>query len=256
MVCAGSISEHSSDNRYKCKPYCSENGDRHDVAYSATLCSVGKGPIPRWVQAAADRVGGQARLAEAITERLHRPFDRSKVNKMCTGDRGVKADEMVAIEAISGLPAPKRSAKVPGLPLLGKVAAGVWKEIVENQDEPPRRPVAPDPRYPEEAQFLLEVEGQSINKIAAHGSLLTCVDLHVAGLEPRPRDLVVVRRRRGALLETTVKRLQMVNGALELWPESNDPAHQEKLSLRPSKAESVEIQAIVIWATSPVARGD
>lgn len=146
--------------------------------------------------------------------------------------------------------------KVEGLPLLGKIAAGVWQEVAESQDQPPRRPVAPDPRYPIESQFLLEVEGQSINRVARHGSLVTCVDVHKARLEARHGDLVVVTRKRGGLEETTVKRLRSASGAFELWPESDDPAHQEKLTLKGGKGDTVEIIAIAIWTSNPIPRGD
>jgi transcriptional regulator with XRE-family HTH domain len=143
-----------------------------------------------------------------------------------------------------------------GLELHGEVAGGVWVEVTENQDmEYKRVPVAPDPRYPTDTQYALQVRGNSINRIAKDGSVITCVDIIGAGLEIRDRDLVVVERRRGHLVETTVKRVRKGKDGLELWPESDDPSHQEKLTLGPRKGNTeVSIKALVIWTANPVRR--
>lgn len=146
---------------------------------------------------------------------------------------------------------------VSGLQLHGEVAGGVWVEIPESQDmEYKRVPVAPDPSYPIESQYALQVRGNSINRIAKDGSILVCVDIVSAGIEIRDADLVVVERRKGDLLETTVKRIRKGRNGLELWPESDDPAHQEKLTLGHRKGNTeVSIKALVIWTANPVRRG-
>lgn len=143
------------------------------------------------------------------------------------------------------------------MPLWGDVAAGVWIEPVESQEaELERVPVAPDPRYPLAAQYALRVRGNSVNRIAKDGNIVVCVDLAEAGLEPRPGDLVLVERRRGGLVECTVKRLRKAPEGLELWPESDDPAFQEKLSLAPLKGEAeIQIKAVIIGVFTPVMRG-
>ncbi len=146
---------------------------------------------------------------------------------------------------------------VLGLELHGEVAGGVWIEIPESQDmELERVPVAPDPSYPVDAQYALRVRGHSVNKTARDGSIVVCVDVMTAGIEIRDKDLVVVERKRGSIVETTIKRVRKGNGGLELWPESDDPAHQEKLTLghRRGTAE-VRIKALVISVTNPVPRG-
>jgi len=144
-----------------------------------------------------------------------------------------------------------------GLQLHGEVAGGVWIEVHENQDTEFRRvAVAPDPRYPTDAQYALTVRGNSVNKIAPDGSIIACVDIMASGVEVRDRDLVVVERRRGSIVETTVKRVRKAAGKLELWPESDDPAHQEKLAIGPRKGDGeVIVKALVISTTVPVPRG-
>ncbi len=146
---------------------------------------------------------------------------------------------------------------VLGLELHGEVAGGVWIELPENQDmELERVPVAPDSRYPVDAQYALRVRGNSVNKTARDGSIVVCVDIMAAGIEIRDKDLVVVERKRGSIVETTIKRVKKGNGGLELWPESDDPAHQEKLTLGHRRgAAEVSIKALVIWTVNPVERG-
>lgn len=149
------------------------------------------------------------------------------------------------------------SPQVSGLPIVGTVAAGIWFEIVENQDQEVRRvPVAPVPEYPPEAQFALQIQGNSVNRIARDGTIVVVVDIAIAGIEPRPGDLVWVERRDGQRVEATVKRLRKGAGGLELWPESDDPSHQQKLTLKPRKGEAeVTIRGIVIYTLNPIPRG-
>lgn len=145
---------------------------------------------------------------------------------------------------------------VSGIPLWGEVAGGVWTEVKESQDaEFERVPVAPDPRYPANAQYALKVRGNSINKVAADGTIIICVDVIKAGIELRDGDLVCVERRRGSLVEATIKRLRKAAGGPELWPESSDPSFQEKLALRPSKGEEIVIKGLVIYTVNPIPRG-
>lgn len=146
---------------------------------------------------------------------------------------------------------------VSGLELHGEVAAGVWVEIPDSQDnEMERVPVAPDPGYPVDCQYALRVRGNSINRVAKDGSIVVCVDIIGAGIEVRDKDLVVIERKKGSIVETTIKRVRKAKGGLEFWPESDDPAHQEKLKLSSHKGDAeVSIKALVIWTAIPVRRG-
>lgn len=151
----------------------------------------------------------------------------------------------------------RNNTTIEGLRQIGKIAAGQWHEVVESQDmEEKRVPVAPVPGYPIEAQYALQVEGSSLDRIAKDGAIIHCVDVGIAGLSPHPGDLVCVERTRAGLVETTVKRLRAVNGALELWPESDDPRHQEMLPYKPPKGNGeVSIKAVVVGVWQPIPRG-
>lgn len=78
----------------------------------------------------------QSDLARRLTDRLRVDFDRSKVNKIVLGKRKMSADELFAIEEITGFPAPataratpqaERMPKVLQIPLLDTVTAGKLK---------------------------------------------------------------------------------------------------------------------------------
>jgi transcriptional regulator with XRE-family HTH domain len=143
-----------------------------------------------------------------------------------------------------------------GLMLRGDVAAGVWLEVHATQEmEMQRVPVAPDPLYPPDSQYALRVRGNSINRVAQDGSILHCIDVLEAGIDVRDGDLVVVEQNRNGLVETTVKRLRKAAGGFELWPESDDPLHQERLIPDgPKDGVQCSIKALVISTTIPIRR--
>lgn len=147
---------------------------------------------------------------------------------------------------------------VEGLPLLGELAGGVWAEVRESQDDEVERvPVAPDPRFPRDAQYALKIRGNSVNKVASNGTVVICVDIMAAGIDIRENDLVWVERRQGNLVEATAKHIRKANGSLELWPESDDPSHQEKVPLRPSNGDiEVTVKGLIIGTYNPIPRGD
>lgn len=145
----------------------------------------------------------------------------------------------------------KRSIKVAHVPLRGRIAGGVWRAVTDiSEAEVEYVPVAPDRRFPLDAQYALRVEGQSVDKVAPHGAIIHCLDLISGGVAPQDGDLVVVERRdRAGNIETTVKRLR--NGSL--MPESADPRFSEPIPYKTAGAE-VEIKAIVLYVTVPASR--
>lgn len=146
--------------------------------------------------------------------------------------------------------------QVPMLPVSGKVSAGVWVEvdIDFNEHRDSAEMVPADPSYPKDAQFVLEVDGNSINRVAVSGDRLVCVSTkHRRSPRLSDRDLVIVRRTRfgGQLMEFTAKRLripQEQDAVWELWPDSTDEAHQGRLLLENvDEFDTVEIIGKVSW---------
>ena len=120
-----------------------------------------------------------------------------------------------------------------GIPVLGDVQAGVWREIdtVDEEKYPPL-PLSPDPRYHERAQFALMVRGESMNKVFPPGQFIVCVRWSEINRGPRDGDLVVVERRRDGLIEATVKRVAIKGQKLYLMPESTDPRFQTPIEIQ------------------------
>lgn len=140
-----------------------------------------------------------------------------------------------------------------GLMVIGRVAAGVWKEgSVEFSKF--ALPVTPHPAYPAEAQHLWEIEGTSINRQAREGEYLHAVDVMDSGIRPEDGDLAIVRRTSHGLAEYTAKILSIRNGKFVLKPDSDDPQWQTEIEITGDDDSEVAIIAIVIAKWSPLGR--
>jgi transcriptional regulator with XRE-family HTH domain len=144
-------------------------------------------------------------------------------------------------------------AKVEGVPVIGKVSASTWyavdDEFIEEIDEDTER-VPSVSGYPLEWQFGMIVEGNCLNKVARNGDRLVCLDLIKSQVEIQDDDLVVIERRRfsGQMRSITAKRVKRTKRGFELWPESDDPAHQEPIPItKPPEGEEIRIWAKVLW---------
>lgn len=170
---------------------------------------------------------------ENVVRLRSRDGGRSVTNRQRTG--GVTAVEFTR-------------ATLPYIPVAGKVAAGVWVEISMSGDRGsgfPRSDFPPDPRFSLEAQYDIEVEGSSLDRVARPGERLRCVDVAKTRVAVNDGDLVIVTRtRKSELCETTARRLRRRDGHTELWPESDDPRWQEPLLLTEGGAGADEVVAI------------
>jgi DNA-binding XRE family transcriptional regulator len=144
---------------------------------------------------------------------------------------------------------------IANLPVVGKVAAGYWRscDYQDDIDQFPLMPSIMNSHYPAESQFIIEVEGESLNQTAPNGSFLHCAKLLEAGIDPNNLEdgqLVIVQRTRQQFgeFEMTAKRIRK-NGDWELWPESDRPEFQEPFRIADFQGESdetIEIIAIVV----------
>lgn len=120
------------------------------------------------------------------------------------------------------------------IPVKGVVKAGAFADTTITPETFAPIYQTPDPSYPQNAQFAVIVQGESMNKVMQPNDKLLCVSLDLANLEAVDNDLVIVERTKydGELVETTVKRLRVINDeAYELWPESNHPDFQEPIRI-------------------------
>lgn len=143
------------------------------------------------------------------------------------------------------------NAPIGMIPVTGKVAANTWLSVEDmdfGYDDVDYVPSIGG--YPVEWQFALVVEGNCLNKIAQHGERLVCLNTIAAAVSISDGDLAVVERRRydGQMIERTAKRVRLAADGYELWPESNDPAHQEPIRLyRATDGEDVQVIGKVLW---------
>lgn len=118
----------------------------------------------------------QAELARQLSDSLGRSIDRAAVNKMTTGIRAIQGDELLAIERITGLEAPKEIQ----VPLKGRVGAG--SEVLAIDDGGNDTVSAPAQAKP--GTVAVEVSGESMFPAYESGTLL-----YYSRILP-PRELV------------------------------------------------------------------
>lgn len=166
----------------------------------------------------------------------------------------IAAELGVTVAALDeSLPATIITAALVGLPIRGEVRAGAWLEIDDQPEALGRIPMAPDIRYKLQRQYALRVVGTSMNKVAKPGVFVVVADWSDNGAELQDGDLVVVRRERDHTYEVTLKRAKMGRKAWELWPESDDPKHQEPLKLEHDNPEwTVSVIGKVIGKYEPL----
>jgi SOS-response transcriptional repressor LexA len=138
------------------------------------------------------------------------------------------------------------------IPVIGIVRAGTWQDV-DAGDSGMFQVVPAAPGEPAEWQYAFTVEGNSLNRIAKSGSILVCLDFIKSRVEIQDSDLVIVERSRfgGQMVERTGKRVRKTTSGFELWPDSDDPAHQEPILLDGHDgADEVRVVAKVLWIMS------
>jgi len=166
------------------------------------------------------------------------------------GERPISREEVLALAPVAltdleAASAPTRAATA--LELKGQVAAGLWMEAgLFETDAARKTSIAGDLRFPSESQYLLQINGESLNRIARNGDFVLCLDFLDAGIEIKSGDLVVVERSRdgGHTIERTAKRIVRRNGLIELQPESDDPRFQEPIIFNEHDEEATEVRII------------
>lgn len=184
----------------------------------------------------------------------------SRLNAPITIERHIDTPANSAV-TIRPVAQPLRNKPQSGLKIrvVGDVAAGVWTEIEAVQiadDDLPESHLPPDPRWPAQCQYDLVVKGTSLNRVARDGDYLRCVDIPTTGIAVRDGDLVVVRRLRGGMVETTCKRAKRNGDTIEYWPDSTDPRWQEPISIESDDpSTTVDLIGLVLYAYAPLASG-
>lgn len=165
----------------------------------------------------ADNIS-QAELARRLAARLRAGFDRSKVQKMLADTREMSAAEMLAIEEITGFPAPAdaRVDLVP-VPLIDWVTAGKLGEPNS------QLPVEKMPRIAfsdlgDGDFFATRVKGDSMDRLSPEGSIII--------VNRNDRDLVSGKCYIFAIDGTTTFKMYQADDPPYLAPYSTNPANK------------------------------
>lgn len=113
------------------------------------------------------------------------------------------------------------------IPIVGEVAAGLWREaVLANQQTEEFIALSVDGYDPADL-YALRVSGRSMDLIYPPGRCLVVAPVSQSGL--RVGDHVIVERTRAGLVEITVKELVMEGGKAWLYPRSSSPEFQTPL---------------------------
>jgi hypothetical protein len=111
----------------------------------------------------------------------------------------------------------------------GKLAAGVFREVIEHDDSEPEYIFDdPDPEFPNARLVAFTVEGDSLNELKPRpildGDRVICVDFEDTGLPLIEGMVVVIQRTRdgGLTLEWSAKQVEIHPGRTEYHPRSSN----------------------------------
>jgi len=140
------------------------------------------------------------------------------------------------------------------IPVAGRTAAGVFREVVEFDDAEPEYVFEPeDEDFPKARRFALTVEGDSMNSAdppIPDGSRVICVDFEQTGQPFLDGMIVVLQRTRegGHLREWSVKEVELHEDEVWFCPRSTNKKHKPiKVPNNPQTVEwnSMEVIGLV-----------
>lgn len=138
--------------------------------------------------------------------------------------------------------APILDATMEGLTVKGFVSASAWQEAYTPEGDVKTLPIVGVSGFPVNRQFALEIKGDSINRRARSGAYAICVEW--SGTIANG-DVVVVEKRKNGFFQSTIKVIKLRDGAVELWPDSDNPAFQDPIIVTRETLEEGEEVAIV-----------
>lgn len=138
--------------------------------------------------------------------------------------------------------APIADSSLEGVHVRGFVQAGVWQESYTPDGGPKTLPIVAVSGFPVQRQFALQIRGDSINLRSKDGTYAICAEWHGP---PATGDVVVIERRKSGFFQATVKIVKLRDGSVELWPDSDNPAHQDPIIVRRKDLTDGEEIAIV-----------
>jgi len=132
--------------------------------------------------------------------------------------------------------------------VVGSAQAGAFIEVDTTvfEVEPRYIGTVRDESFPDIQPVAFEVIGDSIDKICQSGGYAICVPFGETGLQIKAGLWVVAERRRGDLVERTIKVVRRtISGSFQLQPYSTNPAHKPITFPSAEPSEEVVIVAVV-----------
>lgn len=160
-----------------------------------------------------------------------------RVTEIRKRKRKIQPNEMPVLASLLGLTNSDTATKHPvsysvGIPILGRVAVGVWLEqsFVDADDaEKVTYDRLPGDASPE-SLFAVTPEGDSMNLAFPDKSILICRHLYNGHGQVKAGDYVIVERHAHDLRELTCKRLEIAeNGDYLLCSESSNPKYSDPI---------------------------
>lgn len=142
--------------------------------------------------------------------------------------------------------------EVNTVPVLGEVAAGMFKTGNWTPDDGTEIPAIPRKGIPASAQYAVRVDGPSVNKRIPDGMYAICALFDAVPGGAQMGSLVHVVRQDGDMFEHTIKELRLTSSGMVLMPVSDDPAFQEAVPLASTEDSTVQIRGVVIGVFQPL----
>jgi SOS-response transcriptional repressor LexA len=136
----------------------------------------------------------------------------------------------------------------PRLMVRGRVAAGVWVDAYEwPEDEWTPYTGGTHVKVDPARRFGLVVEGDSMNIVYPHGTVLDCVSIFDTDTPTSGQRVIVLRTREDESMEATVKEYVIDNdGRQWLVPRSTNPAFQAPIAIDQPQPGVVETRVIAL----------
>ncbi len=175
---------------------------------------------------------GATAVKDILRRKSRRPaFDTlSKIANVL----GVNANDLISRQPQNAGVSSTQSLEYVGevrrrVPIVGEVRAGVF-HIISDTPEPSDWLYFDDPAYRGLNIYALRVVGNSMDLVYPDGTIVLVAP--AAERSVFEGDIVVVRRRQGLLIETTLKEISAgEQGTFVLSPRSTDPAHQIPITI-------------------------
>lgn len=156
------------------------------------------------------------------------------------------SESRIFTDGVSGARRPQ------SIPVVGKLAAGVFREVIEHDDGDVEYIFdEPDPEFPQAKQIAFTVEGDSLNDLKPRpifeGDKLICVDFNDTGLPLIEGMVVVIQRTKdnGLTLEWSAKQVEIKPGQTEYHPRSTNKRHKPIVVPDDPNADTGEVVEII-----------